>query len=77
MGTNLVRTEEKHPFSPGLVDVCEPDTTVEFDEMTGKQATTLFLSLQNYCGDLFFGTSKALQAMINTRYAKHKNSFFR
>lgn len=34
--TNLEKTEEPHPFSPELIDVCEPDTTVDFDEMPGK-----------------------------------------
>mmetsp|Transcript_8359 Transcript_8359/g.21087 ORF Transcript_8359/g.21087 Transcript_8359/m.21087 type:complete len:227 (+) Transcript_8359:25-705(+) len=33
--TNLEKVEEDHPFVPGLIDVCEPDTVVEFAEMPG------------------------------------------
>jgi len=35
--TNLEKTEEPHPYNPELIDVCEPDTTVEFDEMSGLE----------------------------------------
>lgn len=35
--TNLEKIEEPHPFIEGAVDVCEPDTTVEFDKMPGME----------------------------------------
>jgi len=31
--TNLEHTEEPHPFIEGAVDICEPDTTVELEDI--------------------------------------------
>jgi hypothetical protein len=35
--THLEKFEEPHPFAEGLIDVCEPDTTVDFDELPGLE----------------------------------------
>lgn len=31
--TNLEYTEEPHPYIEGAVDLCEPDTTVELEDI--------------------------------------------
>jgi len=43
--TNLEKTEEPHPYNSELIDVCEPDTTVEFEEMEGTNFLLLLLYL--------------------------------
>ncbi|KAL6076598.1 Procollagen-lysine,2-oxoglutarate 5-dioxygenase 1 [Balamuthia mandrillaris] len=35
--TNKEKTNEPHPFVEGLIDVCEPDTVIEFDELPGLE----------------------------------------
>jgi len=46
--TNLEKTEEPHPYNSELIDVCEPDTTVEFEEMEGTNfLLLLYLTRQS------------------------------